>query len=80
MDDASGLVRVVESWQEVPGESTIYRRERWSDYRSVDGMRVPHLLDAEFQEGGAPARTVYEDVAIRAATPAELTQPPAAPK
>ncbi len=42
MDRESGLVRVVESWSTSPEGLPTRAVDTWSDYRTVDGIRVPY--------------------------------------
>lgn len=42
LDSQSHLVRVVETWETMPGGSVVHVQDTWQDYRTIAGLRVPH--------------------------------------
>ncbi len=41
VDAGSHLIRVVEVWETLADGTTVHLQDAWSDYRTVDGLRVP---------------------------------------
>lgn len=60
VDTGSGLVRVVESWVTLPGDTIVHVQETWSDYRSVGTLRAPFVRHLDRDDGQTRAEVVYE--------------------
>lgn len=60
LDSESGLPRVVESWEQRSGIGLVEVRERYEDYRTVGGLRVPHYRQAALNDSGPVIETLWE--------------------
>ena len=65
IDTESHLIRVVESWERRADETLVHIREEWSDYRSADGMRIPHRRKTIWNDGQREVETVYADFRLQ---------------
>ena len=62
IDRESGLVRVVESWSTSPDGAPTRAVDTWSDYRTVDGVRVPFRRVTVVDDGQSRRVTDYSRV------------------
>jgi hypothetical protein len=61
VEEASRLIRVVESWETLESGLRGYLEETWSDYRSAEGLRMPHHVRRVVDEGSAVVDAAYTD-------------------
>lgn len=59
IDTESRLIRVVESWEQLEDQTLVHIREEWSDYRPVDGARVPHRRRTTWNDDQRVSETVF---------------------
>ncbi|MGB3965406.1 MAG: hypothetical protein WBO45_01655, partial [Planctomycetota bacterium] len=59
IDTQSHLVRVVEAWETLPDGTVLHLHDAWSDYRTVDGLRVPFRRLTTFDDGQNRTETVF---------------------
>lgn len=59
IDTVSHLVRVVEVWETLPDGTVEHLQDAWSDYRSVDGLRVPFRRVTTQDDGQNRVEAVY---------------------
>lgn len=69
VDADSHLVRRVELWATLPDGSVVRIEEAWSDYRTVQGLRVPHLRRIDQDDGKNRLETAYESFVPRLRAP-----------
>lgn len=62
VEASSRLIRVVESWETLESGVRGYLQETWSDYRQVGGVRFPHHVERELDDGAMRASLDYVDV------------------
>lgn len=62
IDRESGLVRIVESWSTSPEGMPTRTVDTWSDYRTVDAVRVPFRRATIVDDGQSRRVTDFEDV------------------
>ncbi len=65
IDVGSGLPRIVESWEHRTGRGLLEVRESYDDYRTVDGLRIPHRCQTVINDA-APVETIWEAFAPKA--------------
>lgn len=53
LDRDNGLLRAVESWARSPEGTASHTVDRWSDYRTVEGLRVPFRCATQVDDGKA---------------------------
>lgn len=51
IDAGSNLLRVVESWARSPEGTASHTVDQWSDYRTIDGIRVPFRCATKVDDG-----------------------------
>lgn len=61
LESHSGLVRLIESWQGASSTGPSYARETYSDYRLIDGLRVPFHRITEVDNGAHRYETEWRD-------------------
>ena len=61
IDTESRLIRVVESWEQLEDQTLVHIREEWSDYRPVDGLRVPHRRRTTWNDGQLVSETQFSE-------------------
>jgi hypothetical protein len=60
IDIQSALPRIVESWEPFSDGSTLHQQDAWSDYRTIEGLRVPfHRLTTQ-NEGQNRLEVTYQ--------------------
>ena len=65
IDAGSGLPRIVDSWEHRSGRGLMEVRESYDDYRTVDGLRIPHRCQTVINDA-APVETIWEAFAPKA--------------
>lgn len=69
VDADSHLVRRVELWATLPDGSVVRIEEAWGDYRTVAGLRVPHLRLVDQDEGKNRLEAVFVSFVPRLRAP-----------
>ena len=59
IDTMSRLIRAVEVWETLPDGTTVHLHDAWSDYRTVDGLRVPFRRVTTQDDGQNRVETVF---------------------
>ena len=62
IDQQSGLVRVVEAWTLSPEGTPTRAVDTWSDYRTVDGLRVPFRCSTQIDDGQSSRVSTFSRV------------------
>lgn len=62
LDRGSALLRVVETWALSPEGTATHTVDRWTDYRTVDGVRVPFRCSTQVDEGKGLRVSTWERV------------------
>ena len=62
VEATSRLIRTVESWETLETGVRGYLQETWSDYRQVGGVRFPHHVERELDDGAGRVTIDYADV------------------
>ncbi len=62
VDATSRLIRLVETWETLGDGTQIHVQDRWSDYRSSGGLRLPFRRITELDDGRNRTETVYSSV------------------
>lgn len=61
IDTESRLIRVVESWEQLEDQTLVHIKEEWSDYRPVEGLRVPHRRRTTWNDGQRVSETLFSE-------------------
>lgn len=72
IDAGSGLPRVVDSWERRSGVGLVEVRERYQDYRAVDGIRIPHHRETVLNDTEPVIETLWETFVPKAPDDSEL--------
>lgn len=59
IDTTSHLIRAVEVWETLPDGTTVHLHDAWSDYRTVNGLRVPFRRVTTQDDGQNRVETVF---------------------